>query len=88
MEEKRERIKKRKRWGDRERVIVMLSLIKYVSHLIFTKVSLNNVIWKLKSGKKSFLNLVFKHSKMRNITQMLLIKFFTKHVIFFRAYNF
>ena len=37
-EEKRERIKKRKRWGvhererERERVVVMLSLIKWIPH--------------------------------------------------------
>ena len=41
---------------------------------IFTKVPLNNVIWKLKIDKKSFLNLIFKHPKMRNVTQILLRK--------------
>ena len=39
---------------------------------IFTKVSLSIVIWKLKTGRKSYLNLVFKHPNMRNVTQTLL----------------
>ena len=35
---------------------------------IFIKVVLNNVIGKLKTGRRSFLTSVFKHSKMKNIT--------------------
>ena len=36
--------------------------------------SLSNVIWKLKTGKRSFLNSVFKHPKIGNVTQTLLKK--------------
>ena len=41
---------------------------------IFTKVSLNNIIWKLKAVRESFLNSVFKQPKMRNVIQIFLNK--------------
>ena len=52
---------------------------------IFTKMSFNNVIWKLKTGKKSFLNSVFKHLKIINVTQILLKKHSYQTFFFFGA---
>ena len=47
---------------------------------IFTKVSLSNVVWKLKIGKKSFLSLV---PKLSNITQTLQLKTPLSNALFF-----
>ena len=52
---------------------------------IFTKVSLSNIVWNLKTGKKSFPNKMFKHSKISNITQTFLKKTLIKCVVFFRT---
>ena len=79
--EKERKNKKRKRWGvherererERERVVVILSLIN---------------IWKLKTDRRSSLNLVFKHSKMRNIIQTLLYEISYQTLFYFLAYSF
>ena len=79
--EKERKNKKRKRWGvherererERERVVVILSLIN---------------IWKLKTDRRSSLNLVFKHSKMRNIIQTLLNEISYQTLFYFLAYSF
>ena len=56
---------------------------------IFIKVVLNNVIGKLKTGRRSFLNLVFKHFKIRNITQTLLKEIlYQTHCFFFYPHSF
>ena len=79
--EKERKNKKRKRWGvherererERERVVVILSLIN---------------IWKLKTDRRSSLNLVFKHFKMRNIIQTLLNEISYQTLFYFLAYSF
>ena len=57
---------------EREKLVYVLSnQVGPIVFNIFTKVSLSNVVWKLKTGKRSFLNSVFIHPKMSNVTQIL-----------------
>ena len=70
-------LEKQRGFGERERERECFS-VKYGQIMgltlfkIFTKVSLSNVVWKLKTSKISFLNSMFKHPKMRKVTQTLL----------------
>ena len=67
-----EREKEKKKSVERERKLVgYCQIVGLTLFQIFTKVSLNNVIRKLKTSKMSSLNSVFKYPKMRNITQTL-----------------
>ena len=55
---------------EREKLVYVLSnQVGPMIFNIFTKVLLSNAIWKLKIGKRGFLNSVFIHHKMSNITQ-------------------
>ena len=65
----------------------MLGLIKlfpnFSKYLQPKKKPLNNVTWKVKIGKESFLNTVFKHPKLRIVTQTLQKKHFYQARYFF-----
>ena len=65
----------------------MLGLIKlfpnFSKYLQPKKKPLNNVTWKVKIGKESFLNIVFKHPKLRIVTQTLQKKHFYQARYFF-----
>ena len=50
---------------------------------LFIKVSLDNIIWKLKTSKTSFLKSMFKHPKMRNMIQTLKKKYILPNALFF-----
>ena len=50
---------------------------------IFTKMSLSNIIWKLKIGRRSSLNSVFKYLKIKNVTQTLLNKISYQTLFFY-----
>ena len=70
-------------WNWRRKFYVLSNQVDPMFFKIFTKVSLSDVTWNLKIGKKSFLNSMFKHLKMSNVTLTLLKKTLTKHIIFF-----
>ena len=65
----------------------MLGLIKlfpnFSKYLQPKKKPLNNVTWKVKIGKESFLNTMFKHPKLRIVTQTLQKKHFYQARYFF-----
>ena len=65
----------------------MLGLIKlfpnFSKYLQPKKKPLNNVTWKVKIGKESFLNTMFKHPKLRIVTQTLQKKHFYQAHYFF-----
>ena len=55
----------------REGSYVLSNQVSSMVFKIFTRVPLSNVIWKLKTGKMSFLNSIFIRPKMSNLTQTL-----------------
>ena len=74
---------KRKREREREIQLIFVKLMGPILFNLLTKMSPNNIVCILKTDMRSFLNSVFKHPKMNNITQTLLKKNPTKHVFFF-----
>ena len=61
-------------WNWKKKLYVLSNQVGSMFFKIFTKVSLNNIVWNLKIGKKSFPYKMFKHSKISNVTQTFLKK--------------
>ena len=73
-------------WNWRRKLYVLSNQVGSIFFKIFTKVSLTCVVWNLKTGKRGFLNSVFKHPKMSNVTQILQKKTLLPNaLLFFRT---
>ena len=61
-------------WNWKKKLYVLSNQVSSMFFKIFTKMSLSNIVWNLKIGKKSFPYKMFKHSKISNVTQTFLKK--------------
>ena len=72
-------------WNWKKKLYVLSNQVGSMFFKIFTKVSLSNIVWNLKIGKKSFPYKMFKHSKISNVTQIFLKKHPYQMCFFFRT---